>query len=99
TSPNTTGTLRFRPATDANGTATITVIVNDGQGSNNTVTKTFAVTVSPVNDPPTLDALNAMVMNEDAALQSVSLSGITAGPADEAGQPLSVSASSDNTAL
>ena len=32
-SPNPTGTLLLRPAANAYGTATITVIVNDGQAS------------------------------------------------------------------
>jgi len=45
-SPSSTGTLRFTPVTGATGTAIITVVVNDGQSLNNTVTRTFTVTVS-----------------------------------------------------
>lgn len=44
------GTLVLRPVADANGTATVTLVVDDGTS---TVTRTFAVTVTPVNDPPT----------------------------------------------
>lgn len=45
TSPNTTGTLTFTPMHNANGTAIITVTVNDGQAQNNIVIRTFTVTV------------------------------------------------------
>jgi len=45
TSPNTTGSLRLTAPGNGTGTATITVTVNDGQNANNTVVRTFAVTV------------------------------------------------------
>jgi hypothetical protein len=45
TSPNPTGSLSFQPVHSANGTAVITVTVNDGQAWNNTVIRTFTVTV------------------------------------------------------
>ena len=45
TSANTTGTLTFAPKPAANGTAIITVTVNDGQTRNNTIVRTFTVTV------------------------------------------------------
>lgn len=45
TSPSTTGTLTFTPVRNANGTAVITVAVNDGQTQNNTVVHMFTVTV------------------------------------------------------
>src|SRR5688572_16148030 len=53
TSPNGTGSLSFTPVANANGTATITVTVNDGQAQNNTLSRTFTVTVNAVNDAPT----------------------------------------------
>jgi PKD-like domain/Concanavalin A-like lectin/glucanases superfamily/FG-GAP-like repeat/IPT/TIG domain/Secretion system C-terminal sorting domain len=53
TSPNSTGTLTYTPVTNATGTATITVTVNDGASNNNTITRTFVVTV---NAPPTTSA-------------------------------------------
>ncbi len=97
-SPNSTGTLTFAPALNAFGTATITVAVNDGQPSNNIVTRTFSVAVGPVNQWPTLDALNNMTINEDAGLQTVNLSGITSGAANE-NQTLAVTATSSNPSL
>ena len=40
-SANSTGSLTFAPANNASGTATITVMVDDGQAQNNTVTRSF----------------------------------------------------------
>ncbi len=97
-SPNTTGTLTFTPATSANGTATITVTVNDGQAQNNTVVRTFTVTVNGVNNPPTLNNVANVTLNEDAGAQTVSLSGIGSGAANES-QTLTVTATSGNPSL
>ena len=61
TSPNATGSLAFTPVTNASGSATLTVTVNDGGASNNIVTQTFTVTVSPVNNDmvkPTLSIVS-----------------------------------------
>src|SRR5664280_1359269 len=73
TSPGTTGTLTFTPVANANGSATITVTVNDGGASNNIVTRTFAVAVNSVNQLPTLNAISNLTINENAGLQTVSL--------------------------
>ena len=75
--------------TDQSGTATITV--------NLTLSRTFAVTVTPVNDAPTLDALSEVNILEDPTEQTVSLTGITAGGGEN--QLLSITAVSDNTGL
>jgi hypothetical protein len=98
TNANTTGTLTFAPATDSYGTATITVTVNDGSASNNIVTRSFTVTVNAVNNQPTLNAIANLVINENAGLQTVNLSGITSGAANES-QTLTVSAVSSNPGL
>ena len=98
TSPNPTGSLTFTPVANASGTATITVTVNDGQAANNTVTRTFVVTVNAVNDSPTLNTLSNVTINEDAAVQTVSLSGIGTGAANET-QTLTVTATSSNPGL
>ena len=57
TSPNTTGTLRFTPVSNASGSATITVTVNDGQGVNNLTTRSFNVAIAAVNDAPTISGI------------------------------------------
>ena len=76
----------------------ITVTVNDGQSANNTVTRSFVVTVNPVNDPPTLNSLANLSINENAAQQTVNLSGIGSGAANES-QTLTVTAVSSDTTL
>ena len=98
TSPNTNGTLTFTPVVNGNGTATITVTVNDGGTSNNIVTQSFTVTVNAVNNQPTLNAIGNLTINENAGLQTVSLSGITSGATNEI-QTLTVTAVSSNTGL
>jgi hypothetical protein len=55
------------------------------------------VTVSPVNDPPTLDTISDVVIDEDTGQQTVNLSGITAGGGES--QPLRVIASSNKSGL
>jgi hypothetical protein len=95
----TTGTLKFTSAPDADGTAVITVTVTDDGGTNNggadTLVRTFVVTVNPVNDSPTLDTLGPLTLMEDAGEQTVPLAGISAGPANESGQVITVTATSD----
>src|SRR5207237_745751 len=82
--PNSTGALTFTPVANKFGTVTLSVTINDNQPSNNIVTRNFTVTVSPVNDPPTLDGINNLTINEDAPQQTVSLTGISTGAPNEA---------------
>ncbi len=101
-SPNATGSLAFTPVANQSGAATITVTVTDNGGTadngQNTFTRTFAVTVTPVNDAPTLDLINSPApILENSGTQTVHLSGISAGPIEA--QTLSVTAVSSNPAL
>ena len=98
TSPNTTGSITFAPVTYGSGTATITVTVNDGGASNNIVSRSFSVAVNPVNQPPTLDPLTNVTLNENASAQTVNLTGISSGAANEF-QTLTVTATSSNPGL
>jgi len=105
TSAEATGSMKFTPVVDAVGSTSITVTVEDGgldgnlatTADNGTVSQTFDVTVTAVNDMPTLDPLADLTIAEDAAEQTFALSGITAG--DDESQPLKVTALSDNTGL
>jgi len=97
-SPSATGSISFTPVATANGSATITVTVNDGGTSNNVISRTFTVTVNPVNQPPTLNTLADVNLNENASQQTVNLSGIGSGAANES-QTLTVTASSSNTGV
>src|ERR1044071_3011153 len=60
--------------------------------------ETNYVVPSSGNQAPTLNAIANMTINEDASQQTVNLSGITSGSPSE-NQTLTVTASSDNTAL
>jgi phage tail-like protein len=97
TGPSATGSLAFAPVANANGSATITVTVDDGMPSGNSFTRTFTVTVNAVNDPPTLSAIDDLTIDEDAGAQTVNLAGITAGPGET--QSLTVTTTSSNSAL
>jgi hypothetical protein len=92
-SPSTIGVLRYTPLANANGTATITVTVNDGQATNNTVTRTFDVTVTPGNDPPSFTKGADQTVPANAGPRTVAAwaTAISTGPADEAAQTVSFS--------
>jgi hypothetical protein len=57
-----TGTLKYTSAPNANGSATVTVKVQDDGGTANggvdQTTKTFTITVTPVNDAPVITAFS-----------------------------------------
>ncbi|MGH7972191.1 MAG: Ig-like domain-containing protein, partial [Limisphaerales bacterium] len=98
TSPSATGSLSFTPAPNASGSAMVSVTVNDGGASNNTVVRTFTVTVNAVNAQPTLDAIADVTINENAGAQTVNLTGIGSGAANE-NQTLTVTAVSSKPSL
>ncbi len=96
TSAQPTGTLLLAPVANQAGTATVTVTVHDDGGtafgSLDTFSRTFQLTIVPVNQRPSLATLADLVINEDDPVQTVQLAGISAGPANEAGQALTVTA-------
>ena len=105
-SPDTTGTLVYSLIGDAfGGPVTITVFVTDAglDGTLNTlddgVTSTsFEITVDQVNDPPTIDPIGDIVVDEDAPATAVALTGITNGPPNE-NEAVRISAVSSDTSL
>ncbi|MEW6753871.1 MAG: Ig-like domain-containing protein [Candidatus Latescibacterota bacterium] len=99
TADATGGTLDLAPAANASGTAIITLSVSDGQASNSTATRTFTVTVAPVNDAPTLSAPADQTLAEDAGPQTFTLSSGPGGGPDEVGQAVTVTAVSSNPAV
>jgi uncharacterized protein YjdB len=90
--------LWVTPVMYGSGSATITVQVNDGQSANNLVTRTFAVTVVPVNRTPTLNPISDLVISVTAMSQAVPLGGISSGSTNGS-EVLTVTASSSNPAL
>ncbi|MDB5335019.1 MAG: hypothetical protein JWN70_638, partial [Planctomycetaceae bacterium] len=100
--------LTITPLANQSGLVTITVTITDdganggGNGDDNTVTKTFTINVLPVNDQPIFNLtppLPPFTVLEDAAQQTLTLTGISAGPANESGQALVLSAVSSDTNL
>ena len=88
-------TITLTPAENQGGTATITVTVSDGEL---TASDTFQVTVTPANDPPTLDPISdAAAIDENAGEQTVDLTGISAGVGEW--QDLLVTSTSSNPGL
>src|SRR5262249_1455541 len=89
-------TVNVIAAANLTGTALITIPLADGAG--NTASTTFLVPVGSMNRPPTLDALGNLSIDEDAAPQIISLTGISSGAEDEH-QILTVTATSSNPGL
>ena len=93
-----TGALAYTPAADANGVATITLVIEDdggtaGGGVDTSASQSFIITVGAVNDTPSFTKGADESMLEDSGAQSVPVwaTGLSAGPADESGQALSFS--------
>lgn len=86
-------TLTVTPAAASSGTATITLEVSDGTL---TATDSFVLTVTGVNDPPTVSNLGNVTISED---QSTSALAFTLGDEETAVGDLLVTGSSTNTTL
>lgn len=89
-------TLTLTPQPDAHGSASITVTVTDGGGA--MVSESFAVTVAPVNDPPSLDSIADLIVNQGTAPAAIALTGIGSGNSAES-QSVSVTAAAGDTNL
>ncbi len=89
------GGFAYDPAPDFFGTDTFTYKATDGVADSNVVTVT--ITVTAVNDPPTLTPIADLPLAEDAGPTLVSLFGIAAGGGEA--QSLTVTAVSDTPAL
>jgi len=76
TSPNKTGTLTFKPAYNATGSATITVTVNDGGASNNVISRSFTIAVvNPSMPQITQQPTNVVALTNSSVSMSVVVSG------------------------
>jgi Concanavalin A-like lectin/glucanases superfamily/Bacterial Ig domain/FG-GAP-like repeat len=100
-----TGTLTYTLTPNANGTAIVSVSIHDTGGTLNggvdtSGIQTFNINVTAVNDAPTLNAIaDPAQIPQDFGQQTVNLSGISSGPANESAQTLTVTALSDNTGV
>ncbi|WP_372717378.1 S8 family serine peptidase [Novipirellula sp.] len=91
-----TGTLTFTPKSDKSGAIPVTVSLSDDGGVVNggvdTTTKTFVVSLLPVNDPPTFDLSPSFSVDADAGMQtriSFANNFSPGGGSDEADQTVS----------
>jgi VCBS repeat-containing protein len=82
------------PALNFNGTLTVPVLVNDGTDNSNTFN--LAVTVTAVNDLPSIGDITHQTINEDTNTGALSFN---IGDVETAATALSVTGSSSNTAL
>ena len=100
------GTLTFKSAANASGSATITVVAHDDGGTANAgddtsaaVTRTIAVI--PVNDAPSFTLSGNQITVKNAGPQTLPgwATNISAGPPDESGQTISFQVTTSNDAV
>ena len=103
---DTAGRLIYTCAPDANGEATITVMLKDGggtdRGGNDTSeTETFRITIIAVNDPPVFTKGADLIVSADGSERAVKrwAQDISSGPDDEGGQGLMFSVTPDQPEL
>ncbi|NTV61943.1 MAG: tandem-95 repeat protein [Oscillochloris sp.] len=101
-----TGVLTFTPAANINGTATVTVTLQDNGGTlyggQDTAVYTFTITVDPVNDAPSLIGSGDVTVPEDSGAYNstwFNTSSLSRGPSDEIGQTLAITTTTSNGAL
>ncbi|HET6892524.1 MAG TPA: Ig-like domain-containing protein, partial [Pyrinomonadaceae bacterium] len=92
---NSAGMLTFTPAPNANGSATILIVLKDNGGVANGGQDTSGfrnlfISVTPANDAPSFTKGPDQTVNNNAGAQTVNnwATGISAGPANESGQTL-----------
>ncbi len=97
------GILTYTPAPNANGSATVTLVIQDNGGTANggidtSAPQSFTITVNAVNDAPAFNAGPNQTVNEDPGAQTASgwATGISPGPADESGQTVGFNITGNN---
>ncbi|MCB9940976.1 MAG: tandem-95 repeat protein [Planctomycetaceae bacterium] len=102
------GNLTYTTAQDANGAAIITFNLQDDGGTANggadtSVTQSFTINVTPVNDPPSFTlstTAESISENDGPQTHSGFATGISTGPSNEGGQSVSfVLTSNSNPSL
>jgi hypothetical protein len=85
--------LTFKPLSNFNGDAKITITTNDrgaiGSGNSLKDVDTISIKVNPINDAPFFTKGQDIVVNEDSGIQNISWAkNISAGAGDESNQAL-----------
>lgn len=103
---NSTGTLNFTTARNAFGDSAVTIFAVDSGGAGNggkptSDSATFVISVTPVNDPPSMAKIPDVLVPEDSPATVLSnwVKQIVAGPTNEAEQSLEISVTNDNAVL
>ena len=90
--------VTYEPDADHNGSDSFTYTINDGNGG--TDVGTVNVTITAVNDEPSLTTLGDRTILEDAGAQTVAgFATPDPGPANETGQTFTYTVNNDNTGL
>ena len=99
-----TGTLTYTTAPNANGTATLAVVLHDNGGTafggvDTSAPQTLTITVTAVNDAPSFTSGPNQSVFENAGAQTVNpwATAISPGPADESSQTVSFAATVTGT--
>ena len=92
-SPRTTGTVSFATAPNAWGTGVVNVTVSDGLAQ---IVRSFAVTVNPVNDTPTLTSMADRAIDQNTATGPIPF---TVGDAETSAANLTLLGTSSDQAL
>jgi hypothetical protein len=98
------GTLRFAPAANAYGSATVTVVATDDGGTasggvDTSATQTFTLTIAPVNDAPSFLPGGDVTSLEDAGAQDVAWATATSAGPNESSQHVAFVVTTTNSAL
>ena len=89
-------TLPIQPVAETHGQAMISVRADDGAGG--ITTRTFVVTVIPVNDPPTGTIATTLTIDEDGPEATIALANVGPGATNE-NQTVVVTATHNNSNL
>lgn len=95
----TTATVDYTPNLNYNGGDSFLFQANDGNGGTDNATAT--ITITAVNDPPSFQAGPTVAVLEDAGAQTYAnwATAISPGPADESGQTVTFTVTTDNPSL
>ncbi|MEP0940017.1 MAG: gliding motility-associated C-terminal domain-containing protein [Cyclobacteriaceae bacterium] len=98
------GNLTYTPAAEANGSTTVTISISDDGGTPNggadtSADQTFVITISAVNDVPTISAISSQFTSENEAITGISFAVDEGGGSDEDTQMLTVTVTSSNQTL
>ena len=101
-SPESSGSIIIKPQENVFGIVQVHIQISDDAGTENngidSVTTTFNLIITPINDPPTITLPERIEIIEDSNT-SIALSGITAGPRGESEQNIYIKVQSNDPSI